>query len=271
MGKKSASLSLISFLFLLLLFFPLESQSKFYGYVDKDGNRHFVDNIEKIPPEYKGSVTVYKEKYDDLSEKERAIMLEKERQEQEEARKEREQEYKKWESEQDEWEKKLKELEMKRKAERERMRGEREKRSKEREMKRKGVQKVIIRSDPIAGDSVFVPVVLGYRGREIETLLKLDTGASIIALHREVADELNINLNLFRKIKAKVAGGTLINTHIGRLNYVKVGPIKKENINVGIIDHQGPTVQFKGLLGMNFLRGLEYSIDFKNQVIRWNP
>jgi clan AA aspartic protease (TIGR02281 family) len=119
----------------------------------------------------------------------------------------------------------------------------------------------------IKGNQVLVPVILGYRGREVEAMLLLDTGASIIALHREVADQLKIKQT--QKTKFMVVGGKTISTYVTKLNYVKVGPFKKENIYAGIIEHAGPAVPLQGLLGMNFLRGLEYHIDFQQQIIKW--
>ena len=68
-------------LFLLFLLLPLELHAEFYKYIDKDGKICFVDDISKIPGQYKDTKSVYREKYDRLSEQERLRMLAKERKE----------------------------------------------------------------------------------------------------------------------------------------------------------------------------------------------
>jgi predicted aspartyl protease len=121
----------------------------------------------------------------------------------------------------------------------------------------------------IRGNQSLVPVTVGYGGYEIETLLLLDTGASIITLHRDLAVQLNIADA--KSAEAMLAGGKMIQTEVVRLDYVKIGALEKEDIHANIIEHEGPPVNYEGFLGMNFLRNFEYSIDFKRGVIRWNP
>ncbi len=271
MNRKRANICIFLALFLLSFLFPHELRSEFYGYVDKDGNRHFVDSIDKIPLEYRESVKSYKEKYDDLPEDQRSIMLEKERRELEKRREEENRRYEEWQRAHKAWEQQLKNQEIMRELERELKQKKWERERKEARLKRKGVQKVTIVGNPVVGNAVLVPVILGYQGKKIETRLMLDTGASMIALHLEIARELDIDLRRFKRIRPRVAGGKAINAYVGKLDYVEAGPIKKDDIYVSIIEHQGPPVPFMGLLGMNFLRGLEYHIDFENQVINWNP
>jgi predicted aspartyl protease len=119
----------------------------------------------------------------------------------------------------------------------------------------------------VKGNQILVPVLLGYGRKEVEALLILDTGAAFMALHRDVAERLEIKE--FEKGKARVAGGQIIDADMARLGYVKVGPHKKEGLIAGILDFQGPAAGFDGLLGMNFLKGLEYNVDFENQRIEW--
>jgi clan AA aspartic protease (TIGR02281 family) len=271
MNRKRANLFIFFTSFLIFFFFPLELRSEFYGYVDKEGNRHFVDSIDKIPLEYRESSKEYKEKYDDLPEEQRSIMLEKERLELEKRQEEEKRKYEEWQRAQKAWEQELKKQEILRELEWELKQKEREKKRTETRLKRKGVQRVTIVGNPVVGNAVLVPVILGYRGKQIETRLMLDTGASMIALHLEIAQALDIDLRRFKRIRPQVAGGKSINAYVGKLDYVKAGPIKKEDIYVSVIQHQGPPVPFKGLLGMNFLRGVEYRIDFENQLISWNP
>jgi hypothetical protein len=85
-----------------------------------------------------------------------------------------------------------------------------------------------------------------------------------------VADQLGIED--FETSQGFGVGGVRISTKVARLDYVEAGPHKKENLRVDIIQYQGEAdADYNGLLGMNFIRGLKYTIDFNKQTIQWTP
>ena len=210
---------------------PQQLYGKIFKYVDKNGHTCFVDDEGKIPSEYFGDAIVYQDRFKNLSEQERLKILERE------ARLAREQE-------------------------------ESLKREEE-ALKREKYLKSLETEVAIIGNQVLVPVVLGYGGREIQARLLLDTGASITALHSDLAEKLYFDNS--KKIILQGAGGNLIEAALVKLSYIKVGPVEKSDIYAGILERKGPSVSHSGLLGMNFLRGLDYSIDFDKKTIKWKP
>ena len=119
----------------------------------------------------------------------------------------------------------------------------------------------------IDGNKVLVPVKISLGGVDTEAMLVLDTGASVIALHREVADRLDARES--EKGRRRILGGAIVETEVVVLSEVTVGPVTRSGLRASIIDPEGGRRPYQGLLGMNFLRGLKYRIDYSNEVIRW--
>ena len=119
----------------------------------------------------------------------------------------------------------------------------------------------------VDNNRILVPVTLGNGSVEVETHLLLDTGASYIALHRSFAEQLNIVA--LNRGRAQVVGGQTIYIETGQISYFKVGPYNMENALVIIVSQAGESLNYSGLLGMNFLKNVQYTIDYQNQMIRW--
>jgi len=243
--QKKYGRPLICFsLFFFLLNYPLNLRAEFYKYVDKEGRTFYVDDLGKVPPEYRDQINVYKEKYDHLPADQRNTKLEEDQQRQIEQELEKQRQL---------------EMELQHAAERE----EAERKLQEQLAGQKKLETPIT----IEGNRIFVPVTLGNNGIEIEAAMLLDTGASQTVVYREVAIQLNIVA--LKKGLSQVAGGQQIYTEMGKIDYIKIGPHTLKNATVLIISHEGPPVNFKGLLGMSFLKNFQYNLNYEKQVIQW--
>ncbi|MEJ5357991.1 MAG: retropepsin-like aspartic protease [Desulfobacterales bacterium] len=119
----------------------------------------------------------------------------------------------------------------------------------------------------VKNERVLVPAVIGHDGREVKATLVLDTGASITTLNRAAVKKLNAPV--LEKGKLLLPGGKTISADIVRLAFIRVGPHRLENFPAAVIEHTGPQAEYDGLLGMNFLKEVDYRIDLRRRVIEW--
>lgn len=229
----------LSFLLLLLtLLLPAPCLAEFYSYEDKSGTMHFVDDLAKIPQEYRQQKQVRKDRYDDLPEEERAALLEQER------------------------------LERDAKRNRDDAAQARARRSRKAAEELARQQEALSSPVFISGRQVFVPVRLRNGSAETEAMLLLDTGATSSVITPEVAARLNIGEA--ENVRVSVVGGRVLNAKKLLVSEMRVGPVRRERQEVVIIRQRQGTMG-DGLLGMSFLAGLKYTIDFQNQRLNWLP
>ncbi len=119
----------------------------------------------------------------------------------------------------------------------------------------------------VKGNVILVPATLIYGGRQIETQLVLDTGASSTVLHAPLAARLGIEPQVNTKIR--VASGEMVNAQAVNMDTIRVGPHQMQGMRTLIIRHQGPQTPHQGLLGLNFLSQFPYSLDMRAMVINW--
>ena len=119
----------------------------------------------------------------------------------------------------------------------------------------------------IKANQVLVPVILGNGENAISTYLLLDTGATTTRIKRKFASMLN--MKSLTPGTSRVADGRTVPSYLGNLDYIIVGPHKISNFKINVMDHQGAPGHHQGLLGMNFLREVDYSVDFRREIISW--
>ena len=121
----------------------------------------------------------------------------------------------------------------------------------------------------INGNQVLVPVTVTYGRNKVQILAVLDTGAYMSVISAEIASKLKIDLERSKKALLRVVGGSLVEARHIKLSSIKVGPHKKRDMEIAVIEQKAQAVKHDGLLGMDFLRDLKYHVDFKNQTINW--
>ncbi len=109
-----------------------------------------------------------------------------------------------------------------------------------------------------AGLSMRVKVRLNDR---VSAWFIIDTGASLVALPRHVAEELDLNLEGARTARFSTANG-VIESSLVTLDRVQLGTASARNVQASVLDGMR-----EGLLGLSFFNHFTYNVDAQKGLV----
>lgn len=116
----------------------------------------------------------------------------------------------------------------------------------------------------LINNHAIVSVVLLYKGREARGQFVFDTGANTSVISPDIARRLEVDYKDTSRAMIRGVGGTS-STSTVVLDAIKLDGKSVGNVNVCVVEFGN----FDGLLGMDFLAGKKFQIDYHAHKIRW--
>ncbi|MCP4717836.1 MAG: hypothetical protein GY860_00130 [Desulfobacteraceae bacterium] len=84
----------------------------------------------------------------------------------------------------------------------------------------------------------------------------------------ETGERLTID-GYYQYSNSRIADGSTIDIKLTNFDYIIIGPYRMNNFRIAIMNYDGGSGLAKGLLGMNFLKNVNYQIYYQRKIIKW--
>jgi hypothetical protein len=121
----------------------------------------------------------------------------------------------------------------------------------------------------IVDNTIIIPVIFRNKGRNVKARMILDTGASVTTMYSNLASKLLLNRNRLTKVRSINANGISSDSMLTLVDLIEVDDKILANSEVMVIPSHS-TIGADGLLGNSFLRNFNFTIDYEQQLLRWN-
>lgn len=132
-----------------------------------------------------------------------------------------------------------------------------------------GEQKQFTTRIKIVDNQIIVPVTFRNKGRKVKARMILDTGASVTTIYSVLAADLKLHKNKRKSVKSISANGARTDSQLTKVDYIEVDDKILAHAEVVIMPSHS-NIGADGLLGNSFLRFFNFTIDYENQLLRWN-
>jgi len=93
-----------------------------------------------------------------------------------------------------------------------------------------------------------------------KTELLFDPGAALTVINQKFADYFGIQIDPTRQMRITAASAEEVNTFLSTAQEIRVGSVIRKNLPVSVIVFP-PRFEVHGLIGMNFLKGLRFTVE----------